>query len=838
MRWTGSQAEVANFGVNYTAPFAYSYRAHQRLGIPIERAIDSDVYHFARLGFDAYRVHIWDREISDAQGNLLVNEHLKAFDYLLWQLKNRGIKIVLTALQFGDAGYPEPGVPLPGFSSKYNKRGSLEQRESWPLQERYLAQLMSHVNPHTGVAYKDDPDVMAVEICNEPGHFEYQPTLDYINTMVLAIRSTGYEKPILYNMSHGIPVHQAYLDADVQGGTFQWYPSNLVAGHEQRGNFLPYVDDYPIPFAADPKFRSKAKVVYEFDAADIGRSYIYPAIARTFRKAGFQIATHFAYDPLYLAPYNTEYQTHYLNLAYTPSKAIGMKVAGEAFRRIPLRKDYGRYPQDTSFAGVRISYENDLAELVTEKEFYYSNTTTSRPPQVEKLEHIAGVGTSQVFEYEGTGAYFLDRLEPGTWRLELMPDVIWVRDPFEKPSPDKQVARIAWNARTARIHLPDLGAEFEVRGLNSGNALHQSASNGEVTLTPGAYLVTRAGKATSWNADSRWQNITLKEFVAPPASLDKTYVLHTAAAEAPEKHDLEISATIASPEPVESVQVFAYAPHDPRAGLQPKPENARAQPGGAGRAGAAPRIFSMHASGLHYTATLPSELVTIGDLRYFIVVKTGQRTLTFPSETKGSPLDWSFFGQPFHTQIVAADAPVLLFDAAADSRGITADHRDDTHELVPSDRPGIRALSIALPNLEEETNDYSLRFYFREKLAAELSQLRKAKNLVLYGRVSTGEPFPVQLALITRAGAVYGATTKIETKFAEFRVPISALKPVRSPNIPHGYPVFIPRWSEVFTSAPLDLSEIESVLVSIGPDIPPEQRAKPRGLEIERIWLE
>ncbi|HZL43173.1 MAG TPA: hypothetical protein VFD66_07815, partial [Verrucomicrobiae bacterium] len=362
LRWTASGKEITQFGVNYTAPFAYSYRAHKRLGIPIEKAIDADTYHMARLGLDTYRVHIWDREISDSEGNLVVNEHVKAFDYLLAKLKERGIKIILTPLQFGDAAYPEAGEPLNGFSSKYGKQGCLENRESWPLQERYLAQLVSHVNPFTGVAYKDDPDILAFEICNEPGHFAYAPTVEYINRMAKAIKDTGCAKPIFYNMSHGILVAEAYLDANIQGGTFQWYPSGLLAGHEQRGNFLPYVDDYPIPFADNPKFKRKAKMIYEYDAADIGRGYIYPAMARSFRKAGMQFATQFAYDPMYLAPFNTEYQTHYLNLAYAPQKALGMKVAAEAFHRVPLFKDYGEYPGNTAFAGIRLSYSEDLAE--------------------------------------------------------------------------------------------------------------------------------------------------------------------------------------------------------------------------------------------------------------------------------------------------------------------------------------------------------------------------------------------------------------------------------------------------------------------------------------------
>ena len=44
-------------------------------GVDRKTAIDRDVYHMARLGLNAYRIHIWDVEISDAEGNLLENEH-------------------------------------------------------------------------------------------------------------------------------------------------------------------------------------------------------------------------------------------------------------------------------------------------------------------------------------------------------------------------------------------------------------------------------------------------------------------------------------------------------------------------------------------------------------------------------------------------------------------------------------------------------------------------------------------------------------------------------------------------------------------------------------------
>ena len=96
MRWEESNREVTGFGVNYTVPFAHAYRTANRLGIKVKEAIDNDVYHFTRLGFDLYRVHVWDTQISDEKGNLLKNEYLDAFDYLLQKLKQHDINYVVS----------------------------------------------------------------------------------------------------------------------------------------------------------------------------------------------------------------------------------------------------------------------------------------------------------------------------------------------------------------------------------------------------------------------------------------------------------------------------------------------------------------------------------------------------------------------------------------------------------------------------------------------------------------------------------------------------------------------------------------------------------------------
>ncbi|MBC8085521.1 MAG: cellulase family glycosylhydrolase, partial [Hymenobacter sp.] len=416
LRWEKGKQEVALFGVNYTTPFAYAYRAHQRLGVSHEQAIRQDVYHLARLGIDAFRVHVWDVEITDTVGNLQENEHLRLLDFLVHELKQRGIRIILTPIAYWNNGYPEQDSGT-GFSSIYSKGQAYVHPRAIAAQERYLTQFLNHRNPYTKALNREDPDIIAYEVCNEP---KYQPPeaaiTGFADRLAAAIRATGCRKPVFYNVSENPDVYAAVLNAKVDGLTYQWYPQGLVANHALRGNFLPYVDQYPIPYRQDARFTAKARMVYEFESADVIQPVMYPFMARSFRAAGFQWATQFAYDPLALAHANTEYQTHYLNLAYTPAKALSLLIAGKVFRQVQRGQSFGRYPQDSVFGAFRVSYRQGLSEMNTPTEFYYTATTATAPRQPARLRHVAGVGSSKVVQYGGLGAYFLDRLAPGVWR--------------------------------------------------------------------------------------------------------------------------------------------------------------------------------------------------------------------------------------------------------------------------------------------------------------------------------------------------------------------------------------------------------------------------------------
>ena len=520
MRWSDTHEEASFFGVNYTLPFAHAYRALGYLGLDRKAAIDKDVYHLSRLGLNAYRIHLWDVELTDGQGNLLENEHIDLMDYLIAKLKERNIHIVITAqTNFGN-GYPERNIQTGGFSYNYDKCDMHSNPEAIAAQETYLRDLVKHTNPYTGLAYKDDPSIVGFEINNDPCHSGTKEEVKaYINRMLKSMSKAGNRKPVFYNVSHNGYVAEAYYETTVQGTTYQWYPIGLVSGQTQQGNFLPYVDRYDIPFAGKVKeFNKKARMIYEFDPADIMYSYMYPAMVRTFRTAGFQWITQFAYDPIDLAFANTEYQTHFLNLAYTPNKAISMKIAAEAARSLKRGESYGSYPQDTIFGnGFRVSYAEDLSELNNGEKFYYSNQTNTPPKDASKLVSIAGCGSSPIVDYEGTGAYFIDCLESGVWRLEVMPDAVVVNDPFAKPSLKKEVVSIIYGTWDMALRIPDLGKAFTLTALDKKNdRKEETVTNGVICdLRPGVYLLKRNGctPQQNWKADSRWNSIRIGEFV-------------------------------------------------------------------------------------------------------------------------------------------------------------------------------------------------------------------------------------------------------------------------------------------------------------------------------------
>ena len=193
------------WGVNYYTPFALDYNELARRGVDHKSAIRNDVVHFRRLGLDLLRVHCFDRQISHRDGSLTNTIHLNLLDYLVSVAASNGIKTVLTPIAWYGWS-PMDDVAKEGFSNIATMQDFTSRRDLWKLQARFLSEFAAHTNRYTGLAYGNDPAVVAFECVNEPMYPDNWPQTNvtaYIDTLVDALRRGGASQPVFYNSFNG-----------------------------------------------------------------------------------------------------------------------------------------------------------------------------------------------------------------------------------------------------------------------------------------------------------------------------------------------------------------------------------------------------------------------------------------------------------------------------------------------------------------------------------------------------------------------------------------------------------------------------------------------------------
>ena len=817
MRRSDTGAEVRYYGTNYTLPFAHAYRAMDYLDIDHKSAIDRDVYHLSRMGANAFRLHLWDVELTDSVGNLIDNHHLDLLDYLIASLEERGITIVLTAqTNFGN-GYPERNIDTGAYTYRYDKCDVHQNPEAIKAQQRYIGQLVRHVNPYTGRSYSADRSIIAMEVNNEPCHQSNPAQVkNYINSMVKAMRKAGWKKPVLYNVSHNMPMVTGYYDADIQGTTYQWYPVGLVSGKEKKGNFLPYVDSYDIPFADTKGFDSKAKLVYEFDPADMLDSYMYPAAARTFASGGFQWATQFAYDPIDMGRFNTEYQTHYLNLAYTPQKALGMKIAAKVMERTPVGSA-GKYPADTVFGDFSVSYRQNLAMLNSPREYFHTNTTSVPPVQPDSLREIAGYGSSPVITYERRGAYLLDKVNDRVWRLEILPDILYSADPFSRPSLDRPVAHAINASHPITVKLPQLGQTFAYQGINAANPFGGTAAGGTFSAVPGVYLLAPdQTDIEGVNPEMELGAIRLNEYVAPPTGDVPLHVIHRSRTDHRRSAPLVLTATAFSTPMPDSLVVY--------------PDRWSGQRGGG-------RVIMEQVAPYTFEAVIPADRLTDGDtFSYRIVAFSDTTATTYPGKISSTPTDWDApQDTPYYsTRLSSAGDPIVLLsgaDGTGDLELATIPDSWGSYSLTTSSGAPFRPDAVKISAGGDKPGVSAILTRYVKDLIAGIPPTERLNTLT----IGTGaiEGFnTAKINVVNTDGITWSADIPLTPDgVAQVKLDDMAMGPTLL--CPAPYPTFLSReYKPEGYSRPLRWDEIEKIQI-VMPSAEPGSFAEFRGITLD-----
>jgi len=134
----------------------------------------------ARMGYNSVRLHHYERELVDptAPDTLTFRpDSLDRLDYLVAALKRRGLYVStdLYVSRRVKAGEIFPGAE--GYVSEFKLLLPVSQAAFANWQE-FSRRLLTHVNPYTGLAWKDDPAIPLLSMVNEGMFLNFWDRLD------------------------------------------------------------------------------------------------------------------------------------------------------------------------------------------------------------------------------------------------------------------------------------------------------------------------------------------------------------------------------------------------------------------------------------------------------------------------------------------------------------------------------------------------------------------------------------------------------------------------------------------------------------------------------------
>ena len=255
------------------------------------------------------------------------------------------------------------------------------------------------------------------------------------------------------------------------------------------------------------------------------------------------------------------------------------------------------------------------------------------------------MGSSPIVNYNGSGAYFLDKVEPGIWRLEVYPDNKVIQDPYQNSSLRREVGRLYLNRNAMDITLPDLGKNFVVTPLTKSRINNRpqtayTASKNTIAVEPGIYLLSAKNTNTE-------KALTTQDsaYYLPPIQSSKTTLYHQPQRAISVNDNYIFSAKIGTSSSVEKVElVIRYKSWRDFHSIT-------MQPDGKG----------------NFSTKLPNDAMwqKPGPLEYAIAVTQAAGTTTFPGGVEGHPKDWNFVAEDgyWKMDLQPTGVPIDLFDA-------------------------------------------------------------------------------------------------------------------------------------------------------------------------------
>ncbi|MFV0327169.1 MAG: hypothetical protein ACK5LF_22815, partial [Bacteroides xylanisolvens] len=402
-------------------------------------------------------------------------------------------------------------------------------------------------------------------------------------------------------------------------------------------------------------------------------------------------------------------------------------------------------------------------------------------------------------------------------RLEVMPDAVQIDDPFAKPSLKKEVVTIAWNPWNMKIDLPDLGNDFLLQAIDKDNAFKGQADKGQFVVTPGVYLLKKADVSPvhSWQASSKWNNMTLGEFVAPKAHAHTYSVVHTPQVSLEENKPLCIKARIVGPALPDSVIIYSDKV--------------------SFWSDSNPSVKMKRTSGYNYEAEVPVSMISKGSFNYNIIVCAGNKNYTYPANVEGNPLDWDFTGSEYwRTQVVKVGQNIALLEVTDEFSNIDSYAIPETsyaQRYYEADKSGGYTLNFKLMT-NNTASRFFLRKYVKEELQPRMEYLDKAKYICLNLGETEGVK-QLKVGFVTSDGYTYTQTVALEENKTVYKLLLNEMNQDYTALLPAPFPVFLERYFKPEKEISFDVKKIEFLEVSTANTL-----TEDASFGLKRIWIE
>lgn len=365
------------------------------------------------------------------------------------------------------------------------------------------------------------------------------------------------------------------------------------------------------------------------------------------------------------------------------------------------------------------------------------------------------------------------------------------------------------------LSLPNLGQSFTVEPVNEGNNFRTSSTDGSFNIRPGVYVLASKKYETNQLPEKIGQ-LGFHEFICPPDEKLPPQISVSSAPAYCADSPVEIEAQLVANETINKLELIAN--------VGPSKESKRFPMVGIDR--------------YRYVCHIPAGTLPEGDFDFYIEAEMNNQKQKFEQQNPQNPGKVSLF----HTQIIDAKAPLVLFDPETDSRLLSFTRIGDNIRRgifkVVDGPDGNKAISMSLPtSFKLDHNDYTTSIVVKDLLLSRAPNLKDARYIEFQAKGNYAKTGVI--SLVEADGTTWVKRIELTDEWKTYRFEPREFGIGQGVKLPQGYPE---QWNYWMPPAlgrggerdSLAIQNVERLMLSVRPEEGQSYQSDPQ-MEIGKV---